>query len=225
MNMKKTSLQLLHVLIIALVMTSCQEKAEKANTSDAEAAAVSESTSVNYTVNVTDSQIEWKGFKPTGTHTGTIKLDNGNLTVDDGRLQSGTFVIDMESIEVTDLEGDDKMSLESHLKGTVEGKEGDFFNVNQFPEATFEVTSTESLAAGKSRLSGNLSMKGQKHNISFPVTISNEDGVMKIESEPFTIDRTQWGINYGSKSVFDNLGDQFINDDMELKIMIKAKKA
>ncbi len=225
MNMKKTSLQLLHVLIIALVMTSCQEKAEKANTSDAEAAAVSESTSVNYTVNVTDSQIEWKGFKPTGTHTGTIKIDNGNLTVDDGRLQSGTFVIDMESIEVTDLEGDDKMSLESHLKGTVEGKEGDFFNVNQFPEATFEVTSTESLAAGKSRLSGNLSMKGQKHNISFPVTISNEDGVMKIESEPFTIDRTQWGINYGSKSVFDNLGDQFINDDMELKIMIKAKKA
>ncbi len=223
--MKKTSLQLLHVLIIALVMTSCQEKAEKANTSDAEAAAVSESTSVNYTVNVTDSQIEWKGFKPTGTHTGTIKLDNGNLTVDDGRLQSGTFVIDMESIEVTDLEGDDKMSLESHLKGTVEGKEGDFFNVNQFPEATFEVTSTESLAAGKSRLSGNLSMKGQKHNISFPVTISNEDGVMKIESEPFTIDRTKWGINYGSKSVFDNLGDQFINDDMELKIMIKAKKA
>ncbi|WP_026755599.1 YceI family protein [Sediminibacter sp. Hel_I_10] len=223
--MKKTSLQLLHVLIIALVMTSCQEKAEKANTSDAEAAAVSESTSVNYTVNVTDSQIEWKGFKPTGTHTGTIKIDNGNLTVDDGRLQSGTFVIDMESIEVTDLEGDDKMSLESHLKGTVEGKEGDFFNVNQFPEATFEVTSTESLAAGKSRLSGNLSMKGQKHNISFPVTISNEDGVMKIESEPFTIDRTQWGINYGSKSVFDNLGDQFINDDMELKIMIKAKKA
>jgi len=225
MKLKKVSQNLFKILLVACVMTGCQEKADKAKTSEAEAAAVSESTSLEYVVNVSESQIDWKGFKPTGTHTGTINIENGELTVDDGKLQSGTFVIDMTSIKVTDLEGDQKMNLEAHLKGTVEGKEGDFFNVNKFPEATFEVTSTESIAAGKTTLSGNLSMKGKEQNITFPVTITNENDMMTIESEPFTIDRTQWNINYGSKSVFDDLGDKFINDDMELKILVKASKA
>ena len=48
---------------------------------------------------------------------------------------------------------------------------------------------------------------------------------MTIESEAFTIDRTKWGVNYGSKSVFDDLGDKFINDDIELKILVSAKKS
>jgi hypothetical protein len=32
-------------------------------------------------------------------------------------------------------------------------------------------------------------------------------------------------VNYGSKSVFDGLGDKFINDEIELMIEVKAKKA
>ena len=214
------------ILAIAIAFTSCKDKADEANTSDAEAAAVSESTSEKYTVNVAESTIHWKGFKPTGTHAGTINLENGVFKTDDGKLQSGTFLIDMKSITVTDLEpGDGKENLEAHLMGTVEGKEGDFFDVTKFPTAAFEITGTEAMAAGKTRLSGNLAIKGQKHNISFPVTITNADDMMTIESEAFTIDRTTWGINYGSKSIFDNLGDKFINDDMELKIVVKAKKA
>jgi hypothetical protein len=48
---------------------------------------------------------------------------------------------------------------------------------------------------------------------------------MTLNTEVFTINRTDWGVNYGSKSVFENLGDKFINDDIELKISIKANKA
>jgi polyisoprenoid-binding protein YceI len=214
------------ILALAIAFTGCKDKADEANTSDAEAAAVSESTSQKYTVNISESTIQWKGFKPTGTHAGTITIDNGILKTDDGKLQSGTFLIDMTSINVTDLEaGDGKEDLEAHLKGTVEGKEDHFFDVVKFPTAAFEITGTESIAAGKTRLSGNLTIKGQKHNISFPVMITNEDDMMTIESEPFTIDRTTWGVNYGSKSVFEGLGDKFINDDMELQITVKAKKA
>lgn len=213
-------------LVFTLSIVGCKDKAEEANTSDAEAAAISKSTSEKYTVNVAESTIEWKGFKPTGTHNGTISLDNGVFKTDDGKLQSGTFLIDMTSIIVTDLEaGDGKEDLEAHLKGTVEEKEDHFFDVTKFPTAAFEITGTESLAAGKTKLSGNLSIKGQKHNISFPVTITNNGDQITIESEPFTIDRTKWNVNYGSKSIFDNLGDRFINDDIELKINIKAKKA
>ncbi|TXE19896.1 YceI family protein [Psychroserpens burtonensis] len=214
------------LLTIAIASTSCKDKTTEANTSDAEAAAVSASTSQKYTANVAESSIEWKGFKPTGAHNGTINLDNGIFKTDDGKLQSGTFLIDMTSITVTDLEsGDGKESLESHLKGTIEGKENHFFDTVKFPSAEFEITGTEASAAGQSRLSGNLSIKGQKHNISFPVTITNNGDLMTIESEAFTIDRTKWGVNYGSKSIFDDLGDKFVNDDMELKIMILAKKS
>ena len=48
---------------------------------------------------------------------------------------------------------------------------------------------------------------------------------MTLTSETFTIDRSKWNVKYGSKSFFDNLGDKFINDDIELKIMVKAVKA
>ncbi|MDG5492406.1 YceI family protein [Psychroserpens sp. SPM9] len=224
--MKTKFLKFSMILAIAFAFTSCKDKADEANTSDAEAAAVSDSTSEKYIVNTSESTIHWKGFKPTGTHTGTISLDNGVFKTDDGKLHSGTFLIDMKSIVVTDLEaGKGKEKLEAHLMGTVEGKEGDFFDVTKFPNAAFEITSTESIAAGKTRLSGNLAIKGQKHNISFPVTITNENDMMIIKSEPFTIDRTTWGINFKSKSVFDSLGDNFIKDDMELQIVVKAKKA
>ncbi len=213
-------------LIFTLSIIGCKDKAEEANTSEAEAAAVSESTSEKFTVNVTESTIEWKGFKPTGTHNGVISLDNGVFKTEGGKLQSGTFLINMNSIVVTDLEsGDGKEDLEAHLKGTVKGKEDHFFDVAKFPTAAFEITSAVPSDEGKTKLSGNLSIKNKKHNIAFPVTITNNGDQMTIESEPFTIDRTTWNINYGSKSVFDNLGDRFINDDMELKIKIVAKKS
>jgi len=49
--------------------------------------------------------------------------------------------------------------------------------------------------------------------------------MVEVTTPPFTIDRTQWGVNYGSKSVFDNLGDKFINDEVGITITLKAGKA
>ena len=46
--------------------------------------------------------------------------------------------------------------------------------------------------------------------------------MVRVKSETFSIDRTKWGINYGSKSIFDNLGDKFIDDDMEITIDVTA---
>jgi polyisoprenoid-binding protein YceI len=179
---------------------------------------------VAFKVDTTTSVINWKGEKPTGTHTGTIKLTEGTFKANDSVIESGTFVINMNSIKDTDLEGEDKLKLENHLKGTVEGKEGDFFNVNKYPTATFEVTGvTEKDAV--SLLQGNLTLKGVTKNVEFPVTITINEDTIEITSEKFNIDRTKWNVNYGSKSVFDSLGDKFINDEIELVINLKAKKA
>ena len=128
--MIKKTLPMVCLFVVSLLITGCKNKTEEANTSEAEAAAVSESTSEKFTVNVTESTIEWKGYKPTGTHNGTISLDNGVFKTNNGKLQSGTFLIDMNSISVSDLEaGDGKEDLEAHLKGIVEGKENHFFDV------------------------------------------------------------------------------------------------
>ena len=151
-------------------------------------------------------------------------MSQGTFKANDSVVESGTFVVDMKSLEVTDLEGDDKMKLEKHLKGTVKGQEGDFFNVNEFPEAIFEVTGISTLD-GKTMLQGNLTMKGVTKNVEFPVSISMNGDTLELTSEPFVIDRTKWGVNYGSKSVFDSLGDKFINDEIELTINLKAYKA
>lgn len=222
--MKTKFLNIALITFLSIAIIGCKKKADEAQTSEAEAAAVSEVSSDKYVTDVTKSTIEWKGFKPTGTHNGTVNIDTGTFQVTDGNLQSGTFLIDMKSITVLDLEGDMKSNLEAHLMGTVEGKEGDFFNVTQFPSAAFEITGTESTADGKVNLSGNLTIKGVKNNITFPATVNTEGDMMTITSDSFTIDRTKWNVNYGSKSVFDNLGDKFINDDMELQINVVAYK-
>lgn len=223
--MKKVFLNVFVVASLGLAVTGCKDdKNNDAEVADAKEAATAEAEAMEFMVDTSASTIEWQGEKPTGTHTGTIQVTDGKFMATDSTIQSGTFVIDMKSIEVTDLEGEEKANLEAHLMGTVEGKEGDFFNVNKYPEAKFEVTGiTEN--DGQSMLQGNLTIKEETKNISFPVNISKDGETYSIISEEFVIDRTDWNVNYGSKSVFDGLGDQFINDDIQLKIDLKAKKA
>lgn len=223
--MKKSFLTSFVLLGLAITAISCKgDKKNETTASEAQEAAAASEVSVKYAAVPAESVIEWKGFKPTGTHMGTVSVEAGTLSLSNGVIDSGSFIIDMNSIAVTDLEsGNGKENLEAHLKGTVEGKEGDFFNVNEHPSAAFEITGFE--AGDQPKLTGNLTLKGVKKNVSFPVTVTENGDEILLTSEPFTIDRTQWGVNYGSKSIFDNLGDKFINDDIELKINIKAKKA
>jgi len=214
--MKKQIFNILTIVTIGFAVIACKDKAKEANTSDAEAATVAASNSAKYIANVGESTIEWKGFKPTGSHNGTIALESGIITTNDGVVNSGTFLIDMNSIVNLDIPADKKgnADLVGHLKNA------DFFDVEKFPSAAFEVTGLDG-----NMLSGNLTIKGTKNNVSFPVTVSYNGDDMILASEAFTIDRSKWNIKYGSKSFFDNLGDKFINDDMELKITIKAKKS
>ena len=216
--MKKRILTVFTVVAIAISVVGCK-KVKEANTSDAKAAIVSESTTEKYVTDVTKSSIEWKGFKPTGSHNGTINIDAGVFQVDNGTIQSGTFLIDMKSIVVSDIPAEDEGNgkLVGHLKSA------DFFDVENNNDAAFEITGVTE-EDGNTMLSGNLSIKGIKNNVAFPVSITTEGESLTITSEAFTIDRTKWDIKYKSKTVFGDLGDKFINDDMELKINVVAFK-
>ncbi len=221
--MKKVVLNIALVAFVGLATISCKNNNE-AETTETQEVAEAAPVATEYTVDTVTSQILWKGSKPLATHNGTINLASGTVMVMGDAVEAGKFTIDMNTITDLDLEGDMKANLENHLKGTVEGKEGDFFNVTQYPFSTFqitEVTTTE----GKTMVSGNLTIKDKTHNISFPASISMDGNVMKLTSESFTIDRTQWGVNFGSKTVFDNLGEKFISDDIELTVSLVANKS
>ena len=222
--MKKSILNIFMIAGITVATIGCKNDNRQAETGEALDVATANMEAVEFKVDPTSSVIEWQGEKPTGTHTGTIQIAEGTFHANDSIVESGTFVIDMASINVTDLEGTDKENLENHLKGTVEGKEGDFFNVNEFPQAKFEVTGISEVN-GQSMLQGNLTMKGETKNVEFPVNIDLNGEEIILTSETFTIDRTKWNINFKSKSVFDSLGDNFINDEIELTIKVVATKA
>ena len=184
-----------------------------------EKAAATVMASGTYTVEPS-SVVEWVGKKPTGQHTGTIGLQSGSLTIDNGKV-TGDFTIDMNSITVTDItEADGKLDLEAHLKGT--GKEDGadhFFNVKTYPTGTFKLTSFDG-----ANVTGDLTLKGKTKTISFPATLTITDNEVTLESKPFEINRVDFGVNYASKSVFGDLKDKFINDEIELVVKVKAKK-
>lgn len=217
--MKSTFLKISLMAFIAMGAFACKNTEKEAEKAVAEVAEATEA-AVNYNVNTNESQILWEGSKPTGTHHGTINLTSGTIAVKEGAVEAGNFVIDMNTITDLDMEGDQKANLEAHLKGTAEGKEGDFFNVTQYPTAKFEMTSIEN-----NIVKGNLTIKDKTNAIEFPATITIEGDTMTFKSETFEIDRTKWGVNYGSKSIFPSLGDKFINDAIKITISLVAAKA
>lgn len=222
--MKKVVLSL--AVVSAFVLTSCentntQKKVETVETEQVVTETVEkEAPKFAYAV-APESVIEWVGSKPAGKHNGTISVSQGGVNVENGAVVSGEFVIDMNSITVLDLPaGDGKEDLEDHLKGTgKEDSEDHFFNVKKFPTSTFVFKSFD----GKN-VTGDLTVKGTTKEISFPATVTVTDNEVNITSASFKINRVDFGVNYGSKSVFDNLKDKFINDDIELVVKAKATK-
>ena len=218
--MKKRFLTVLTVAIMAVAFTSCKDKAKEVETSEAEATTETTDVSTKYKVDTEGSTIMWTGHKPTGSHNGTISIESGVMTMNNDALESGTFLINMNSINVMDMPVED----EGHAKLTGHLKSPDFFDVEQFPSSAFEITGVETVD-GKTMLSGNLKMKDVSNNITIPVTVNQNGDTLAITSETFTIDRSKWNVKYGSKSFFDNLKDKYINDDIELKINVTATKA
>lgn len=215
------------MLVLSLVATAFSCKSDKkTETSEVKETKENSEMAVTYNVDVEQSKINWVGSKPAGEHNGQVSLSEGNLKVENESLVGGNIVIDMTSIDVQDLEGDDKKKLEDHLMGYSNGKEDHFFNANKYPEAKFEITGMEE-KEGQTMLSGNLTLKEISKNITFPVSVSmnDSDNSVMLTSEEVVLDRTEWGIKFMSKSFIENLGDNFVNDDMKISFDLKAFKA
>lgn len=222
----KTNVSNSILVLLMLTLTIGCKSDKKTETSEVEETKESSQMAVTYNVNLDESKINWEGSKPAGVHYGEVDLKEGTVMVTDGNIESGNFVIDMTTINVQDLEGQDKKDLENHLMGYANGKEDHFFNVTKYPEAKFEITNINNVD-GNTILSGNLTLKETSKNISFPVetTFNDAENSMQLISDEIIIDRTEWGIKFMSKSFIENLGDNFVSDDMKITFEIKAEKA
>ncbi len=176
-------------------------------------------------VNVAESKINWTGSKPAGKHMGYISLKSGSIMIDNGDISGGSFVLDMNSITCTDLEGDSKAGLESHLKGLEADNKDDFFNVTAHPTASFDITKVAKLAGdavATHLVYGNLTLKGETKEVGFKAKVENTDGKITVSTPDFSINRTDFGIKFMSKTFVEGLKDKFIDDEIVLSLNIVA---
>ena len=221
--MKNSILFSLFVMVLFIVSCGGPE-GTKVESEEATEVATETMPAATYMVDVAASTINWAGTKLVGGgHEGTINITDGKLAIAGGNIVGGMFTIDMNTLTCTDLEEDGgKGKLEGHLKSA------DFFDVENHGIATFEIasvspaTDTEGISHN---ITGNLTMKGQARSITIPANVTMTDGMLKASAPDFVIDRTEWGIEYGSDgSIADLAKDKVINDNIGLSLMLVAKK-
>jgi polyisoprenoid-binding protein YceI len=203
--MTKTPL-IAFTFIITLFISSCgntETKKQEANSEVQEADSVLKSLNIN----TSTSSVEWKGVMVgIYSHNGFVSIKEGNLVWQGNSITGGYITIDMETMTQSDsLYKTEENKLVAHLKSP------DFFDVVNFPTATFEITSYEQ---GANTIYGNLTIRG--------ITESEvvEDVIFDIEAKSATgtlkFDRQKYGVAYkGSKK------DMLVGDEVEIKIKVK----
>lgn len=222
--MKKNVLAI--VALAALSLTACKKENAAVETNETAETTEQTTDAVSFKIDAGASKIDWIGSKLSGSqHTGTIALQGGEVFVTDNALTGGKFIVDMNTITVTDLtDAEMKGNLEAHLKGATAENADHFFNVSQFSTSSFEITNVAE-ENGNQMIEGNLTIKGTTHNIKFPANVSITANEVVLNSEEFEIDRTRWNVNYNSGSVIKDLaGDKVINDNIKLAVTVKAVK-
>ncbi|KYG61212.1 YceI family protein [Bdellovibrio bacteriovorus] len=173
-----------------------------------------------YKIDTKASTVAWKGTKKVGSaHDGAIAVKEGDVTVDKGQLKSANIVIDMATITNNDVkDAEYNKKLVGHLSND------DFFNVPKFPTSTFKLTKVTPKSKEEVTVKGELTIKGVTQPIEFPAkVVVGKDTV--TGTAVVKVDRTKWGIKYGSGNFFKELaGDKIISDEFELNLNLVAKK-
>lgn len=172
-----------------------------------------------YVVDTLNSKAEWKGFKvvksDNTSHIGSLKFESGEVTVKDGKLESGQFVIDMTSIANEDLkDSESNGKLIGHLKSA------DFFDVEKFPTASFEITKLSEAPAGSDYntvLDGNLTLKGITKPATFNANVKIKGSELSIATEPKDINRDEFGIKFQMPAA-----EGLIKNEINVQMKVKA---
>ncbi len=157
------------------------------------------------------SSFGWKATKKAGAfHEGAITLQSAKAEMKGDKIVSGEFVIDLNSMTETTLQGEYHDKFLGHVKSP------DFFDTAKFPTAKLVIDGNPSATT----VAGKLTIKDKTEPVT--VTFAKEGnaytGAMKI-------DRTKFGIIYNSENFVKNLvADKIINNDFDItfKVVVAA---
>jgi polyisoprenoid-binding protein YceI len=212
-----------HILFIfALFGCTKQPKGDMAKIGDPQQADHLDE-GIRYEIDTVNSIVTWVGTKPSGRHNGIFKIKEGYITVSKKdsqqvenkssqfayRLNNAEIIIDLRTVDILDLKHnpDEYDELLDHLKSK------DFFHVQKYPEARFELDSCEKIEKDSTEreeneltnidpthiMKGNLTFRGNTESVKFPVRLDMRN--LKLEaSAKFTINRTSWNINFLDKN-------------------------
>lgn len=161
-------------------------------------------------VDASKSTVTWIGKKVTGQHNGTVELKDGALVFKGKKLAGGTFTVNMTTLTATDLTGEYQGKLNGHLKSE------DFFGTEKYPTSKLVFKKIATKPNGVYTVTADLTIKDVTAPVTFDITVKGTTA-----TTTFKIDRTKYGIKYGSGSFFDNLGDKTINDEFELTVSLQ----
>jgi polyisoprenoid-binding protein YceI len=216
--MMKRKLFLLAIPAVFVAATAISCKKDKPLSSESNEVTTTKDGN-QFVVDTLNSKVEWKGYKifksENTSHFGTIKFESGDVTVKEGKLESGKFVADMNSLTSEDLKNDagELEKLNGHLKS------GDFFEVEKFPTASYEITKVTPSAEGDYNmvLDGNLTVKGITKPVQFKANVSVKEGLVSIATEPKDIKREEFGVKFQAPAE-----NGVIKDEVTLQINVKA---
>lgn len=183
----KTALMAMALIIASLVQVNAQDQAK---------------------LDAAKSNLYWMGssFMGFNSHYGSVKFKEGHLTLSDGKIDGGTFLVDMGTI--TNLDGD------GYNKGLVEHLNNeDFFFTFRYPTAQLNITNVTYKNKTEIVVDADLIIKNIKKPISFTALLDYDK---KEFSANFSIDRTRWDILHATRfetSVKDNM----LSDIIEFK--------
>ena len=193
--------------IITLFISSCGNSETKKQEAPLEVQVV-DSVIKSLNINTSTSTVKWKGVMiGIYSHNGFVSIKEGNLVWQGNSITGGSITIDMETMTQSDsLYKTEENKLVAHLESP------DFFDVANFPTATFEITSSEK---STNTVYGNLTVRG--------ITESEvvEDVIFDVEKKSATgtlkFDRQKYGVAYkGSKK------DMLVGDEVEMTISLKT---
>ncbi len=171
-----------------------------------------------YKVDPATTKVTYVGKKVTGEHTGNVKVKSGTLTYDGQKLTGGDVVMDMTTIDSTDItDKDTNAKYVGHMKSA------DFFNTEKYPESRLVIKESKKTDKGL-EITGDLTMIGKTAPVKFLATDVKSTGDAFSAKANVEIDRTQWGLKYGSGQFFKGLGDKMIHDKFTLAVDLNAKK-
>lgn len=173
----------------------------------------------DHAVDVATSLVEWVGRNVANRHFGSLRLASGVATVRGGCLHSVSCEADMRTITVGDLDGPMADVLRAHLASE------DFFAVADHPVARFRATRVTPRADVPPGLAnhdaeGVLEVRGVGHPVAFAlVAAPTGAGGVALQAH-LDIDRTRWGVAYGSGKLYEWLGGHLVNDGIGLQVRL-----